>query len=153
MITWLLKKLIVGLKSRTIETDGRPYLTRFYVWPGKPRTNDDEDSATSKLPFAIFVHFFHRGDSDRELHNHPWKTSVSLILSGGYVEEREEGLRTLRPGMINVIRGTDFHRVELLKPDQGCWTIFIAGRKASDWGFKARGSNVFVPWREYIGAS
>ena len=149
MIEWLLKKLVVRLKSRTIETDGRPYLTRWYLWPGAPRTGGDQVTPQSR--FAVFIHFFHRGDGDRELHNHPWSNSVSLILTGGYVEEREHEIRTLRPGMLNFIKSDDFHRVELLKPEKGCWTIFVAGKGVQDWGFKARGSNVFVPWREYLG--
>lgn len=149
MIKWLLKKLVVRLKSRTIVTDGKPYLTRWYLWPGAPRTGGDQ--VTPNSPFAIFIHFFHRGDGDRDQHNHPWENSVSLILTGGYREERGDEVRTLRPGMINVIGMDDFHRVDLLEPKKGCWTLFVAGKGVQDWGFRLQGSKKFVPWREYLG--
>jgi hypothetical protein len=62
-----------------------------------------------------------------------------LILSGGYVEHRLEnggvvGLRTLRPGMVNRIGADDFHRVTLLA--EGCWSLFVAGKRTQTWGFK-----------------
>ncbi|MFW6184410.1 MAG: hypothetical protein ACOC8X_11485, partial [Chloroflexota bacterium] len=63
------------------DDQNRPYLTRNYLshknretWPG------------------VFLHYFHRSDSDRELHNHPWDTAVAIILTGGYWEHRMEGI-------------------------------------------------------------
>lgn len=44
-----------------------------------------------RIPFttrSVYLHCFHRSDEDRDLHNHPWDKSVSLVLWGGYVEER-----------------------------------------------------------------
>jgi len=131
----VLWKLVRRLKHRCriIEDDeGSPYLLRCYLtpiveqrwWPG------------------VFLHYFYRGDHDREVHNHPWGVSVSLILTGGYIEERysiELGdiiERDLKPLMINVIRGNDFHRVQMRKG--GCWTLFIAGKKIQRWGFLNR---------------
>ena len=82
----------------------------------------------------------HRSDDDRELHNHPWENSTSLILWGGYREERLDAdgtvrVRTYRPWSINRIGANDFHRVELLDP-RGCLTLFIAGKRQQSWGFK-----------------
>lgn len=38
-------------------------------------------------PFgSIMINWFHRGDEDRELHDHPWDF-VSIILWRGYIEE------------------------------------------------------------------
>lgn len=56
--------------------DGTPYLSRYTIFnfPGGTR--------------HLYLHQFHRSDEDIELHNHPWTRSVSLVLSGGYSEER-----------------------------------------------------------------
>jgi hypothetical protein len=150
VIEWLLKKLVTRLPFRTITSpDGRPYLTRWYVWPKGPRTA--EDAVTPTAPFAVFIHFFHRSDEDRELHNHPWDKSVALILKGGYHEEREDGFRTFRPGDINVISKDDYHRVELLYPKKGSWSLFIAGKNVGSWGFKDERTGRHIPWKEYLG--
>ncbi len=149
MIEWLLKKLVVRLPSRTITSpDGRPYLTRWYLWPRGPRTTDDKE--TPSAPFAIFIHFFHRSDEDRDQHNHPWAKSFALILKGGYVEERGDTVRTFRPGSINIIRKDDYHRVDLLDPQHGSWSLFVAGKNVGSWGFKDTATGRHVPWREYM---
>lgn len=56
--------------------DGGPYLSRFQLLNfGRERGR-------------LWLHRFHRGDEDRELHNHPFAWSGSLVLAGGYEEER-----------------------------------------------------------------
>lgn len=154
IIERLIKRVVATLPSRTITTDGKPYLTRWYLWPRGPRTVADslkDDAVTPNAPFAVFIHYFHRGDDDRDLHSHPWSTSVALVLTGGYREEREDGFHIKRPGSINIINAEDFHRVELLNPKQGCWTLFVAGTNTKEWGFRDRKSGRFIPWREYLG--
>jgi hypothetical protein len=139
----------------TVEEDD-PYLARHYIfkkdWIPKKLTR-----ALSKIP-SVFVHEFLRGDSDEEYHNHPWYTSYSLILAGGYTEERLQVVdgdwkvvtRTLRPGMINVIRHDDFHRVALLD-GKTAWTLFIAGRRTGEsWGFLDIATREFIPWQEHV---
>lgn len=132
---------------------GSPYLTRVYLNP-----NRDWWRRGLGLP-GMYAHFFWRGDHDRELHNHPWARSYSLILAHGYEEERMVGgtwdpvLRTytggriekrlLLPGSINRIDHDTFHRVTLLEPAKGCWTFFVAGDKVpgkdgENWGFISR---------------
>ena len=148
----VLPRLVAELPQRTIETAGEgPYLTRWYLWPRRPRTNEEHGG------FAVFVHFFWRGDKDRDLHNHPWSRSLSVILAGGYREERFDGdgrlvSRVKRPGDLNVIAGEDFHRVDLLEPEHGSWSLFIAGPRTKSWGFKNRVTRRFVPWEEYVDA-
>lgn len=93
---------------------------------------------------AFFLHRFLASDPDRGLHDHPWRVSWSLIVGGGYKEKRlmmRDGkpwmtLRTLRPGMINVIRDCDFHQV-VLEPGRPAWTIFCHGPRVKTWGFLA----------------
>jgi hypothetical protein len=134
--------------------DGSPYLSRFYLFrrswlPGVRPFN--------LLP-SVYLHYFHRGDADVELHNHPWTLSVSLILLGGYHEERRVNgqihSQIFRPGSFNVVRHTDFHRVDLLDPKKGSWTLFVAGVGGripeDDWGFWHPETKEYRPWREHV---
>ena len=134
-----------SIPCRVIHTNGDPYLSRFYLW----------DKWREYLP-GVFLHYFHRGDDDRDLHNHPWSWAFSVILSGGYREERledEQGnilTRTFLPGAFNFIRLSTYHRVDLLRPEEGCWSLFIAGPRARTWGFRRRETGEFVDWRNYV---
>lgn len=162
------------------------YLSRYYLF-GRPHMADGSDPFDahgdpkdgiqwSKLPFGIYLHRFHRSDEDRELHNHPWRWAVSLILSGGYVEERKANMpkgwplvfqrtrkRVFVPGDINRITSNDFHRVELLDScqvhaaDGSCevgfehtWTLFVVGPKFQGWGFWNKSTEKFTPWRAFL---
>lgn len=164
MLEWLLKKITARLPHRTIcSPDGRPYLTRWYVWPPGPRTQGEADEAHVDAPFAVFLHFFHRSDEDRACHSHPWDKSAAIILSGGYVEERvtevhlagtqhttvETRTKTFRPGDVNIITKDDYHRVDLLYPDRGSWSLFVAGKNVGSWGFLDATSGKHVAWRDY----
>lgn len=151
MIEWFLKKIVVRLPSRTITgPDGSPYLTRWYVLPRGPRTDANSDQVATTTPFAIFIHFFHRSDEDRDQHSHPWDKSYALILKGGYTEERGDRVKTFRPGMINIIRRDDYHKVTLLNPKKGSWSLFIAGRNVGSWGFRDMQTGEHIPWKEYL---
>jgi hypothetical protein len=136
--------------QQTIYTDGDPYLTRYYLRRRRKSATDNEAQGL----VSIYLHYFHRGDEDWALHNHPWKISLSLILTNGYVEERwvKNGIRKrkIRPGSFNIIRWSDFHRVELNRPDRGAWTLFITGpRVQEDWGFWHPKMPQFVPWQQF----
>lgn len=145
-----LKTIVEKLPNRTITgSNGDPYLSRWYLWPEGPRDVNDEGS---DLPFAVFLHKFHRGDADRDQHNHPWDLSVAIVLAGGYREERGGETRVVLPGTINVIRGNDFHRVDLLDPVEGSWSLFVAGRKTGGWGFRDKDTGVFIPQKDYLAA-
>jgi len=144
MINELLWKLVdkLKLRCRVIEVDGDPYLSRFYLL----HTRRDI------LP-GIFLHYFHRGDNDRELHNHPWEKALSFILWGGYTEEYldrdgNKQKRILKPGNINRIAQGHFHRVELLK--DGCWSLFIAGKRVQGWGFWDNEKWEYYPHTEFF---
>jgi hypothetical protein len=169
-INWLFEKseslLIRGCKALgnrlpkfTIENEGAPYLSRFYLIR-KGRSDDDFDEEgvagfrEKKLNkyLSVYLHYFHRGDEDASLHNHPWRRSYSLILTNGYREERWDSktktviTRTLRPGSINRIMADDFHRVELLDPTRGAWTLFFTGSRVKEpWGFWWPGVHDFIP--------
>jgi hypothetical protein len=133
----MLRRLLdrLPLRVRVITNDdGDPYLGRVYLLR----------VFRSVLP-GVFLHRFFRSDGDRELHNHPWKWAVSLVLAGGYREERLDDkygspvtVRVLGPGRLNFIRGSTFHRIELLDEERGAWSLFIAGPRppaGTTWGF------------------
>ncbi len=159
-LEWLATKLPA---PRVIyDRDGvSQYLSRYYLW-GAPIAPDDgsafDETGNPRKGvqwhdgIGVFLHRFHRSDADPELHNHPWRWGVSLILAGGYIEERREGLdvvtREFEPGSVNLLFDSTFHRVELHRGE--AWSLFVAGPRAQSWGFWDRSSGLYTPWREFI---
>jgi hypothetical protein len=154
-------------------TPENPYLLRIYVSPRDPqfkwlwtalRLYADIGEYDPKIFQGVphfYLHYFFRGDADIEVHNHPWRFSMSVILTGGYVEERWDPIhkvletRHLSPGDINVIRSDDFHRVTLKEPDRGCWTLFLSSdrldfKNGHDWGFMDPKTQKYTPWGEFV---
>jgi len=137
--TLKIEKFASRFPSRQIyRRDKSLYLTRHYIYR-KP---------IKSLP-SVYLHCFHASDEDLELHSHPWKFSLSLILSGSYKEEYRVGdvvkSRILKPGDFNFITNKKFHRVDLLTPT--VWTLFVSGPKTDDWGFWDRYTKAFENWR------
>jgi len=137
-----------GLPSDIFGDDpADPYLLRIHLTP-------DKRWWRKRLPGVALNHFF-RGDNDREYHNHPWRWSLSFVLTGGYTEYRKDGrfgvLREfiVRPGMLNVIWRDTFHRITLDNPEVGAWTLFIMAPRdwpdgaPSDWGFTTADGKTF----------
>lgn len=141
-------------RAKLIEVEGKPYLLRFYL------------KHNGRLP-GVYLHHFYQSDPDRDLHNHPWKWSFSIILTGGYYEYRHDAhfweiyderpsLAWLEPEVrerkapgFNYITGDSFHRVVLKDLKAGAWTIFVSGPEVKDWGFMSpRG---FVKHQAYLG--
>lgn len=118
--------------------DGAPKLHRRYLL------------GTGKT-FGVFLHHFVGSDEPDVFHDHPWTWGVSLVLRGGYVEERCDRTggslvrRVLRPGRLNVLRPGDFHRVEL-RGGRPAWTLFVHGPKVRRWGFLDRVTGAFRLW-------
>lgn len=142
----MIRSLVLALARRLprrdiVGNDGSRYLTRYRVL----------DLGTHR--WCINLHQFHRGDYAGELHNHPWRWALSLLLIGGYREERRVGgdvqVWTYPPLSVNALSAGTFHRVDLL--DGECWSLFITGPKTQSWGFWDRITGAFTPWREYVG--
>jgi hypothetical protein len=148
VFTRLLQKLMSwGLTRTTIPfayvipnmADKTPYITRFLF----PR---------AFLPVRPLLHHIHQADGDRDVHNHPWKWSFSLILKGSYTEKRWLGgdeYKTRRVRWFNFIRANDFHTIIELHGD--VWTLFFAGPRTQDWGFQTKKG--FVDHQTYLGIS
>jgi len=129
------------------DTPADPYMLRIHLTP-------DQRWWRTRLP-GVALNYFFRGDRDREYHNHPWRWSVSLVLTNGYSEARKDGRYApvrefiVRPGMLNFIWQDTFHRVTLDDPTRGCWTLFVMAPRAlpdgapSDWGFTTEDGATF----------
>lgn len=126
----MLYRFTGNLRCRIINGNhGEPYLERYHLF---------------RLPGGggVYIHRFIDSDPDRGLHDHPWKSAVSLILSGSYKElrlARENHKNTvtdrvLSSGYLNIINGEDFHRI-VLQDDKPVWTLFAHTGKHKNWGF------------------
>ena len=127
------RALASTLTVEHIARNDAPYLERYFAAGWSP-TNRRSGP-------AIFLHHFVASDASEQVHSHPWGWSASLILVGGYREERclPDGtlvVREYRPGEVNVLEADDTHRIDLLSRE--CWTLFLAGHFAKAWAFTPR---------------
>lgn len=132
MLSRLLYGLTAHLPARLITKDERPYLERYHLLTIEGRLH-------------AYLHRFVDADGDDALHDHPWDWAYSLVLSGGYVEQRLEAVdpreptgvrlsfKTRGPGSWRVMGRDDWHRVVDVSP--GTWTLFVHGPWAHAWGF------------------
>lgn len=140
------------------------YIVRWYL-RGMPRMPDgswpfEEDGAVRQGAISpdghdLYVHRIRSSDDEVELHNHPWSWAIALVFWGGYLEERWSHRlgrvvrRRVWPGTINVIRGSDLHRIDLLFGDS--WSLFLCGPKHDrSWGFWNRETGSYQHWRSFI---
>lgn len=95
-----------------------------------------------RFDIAIRIHEIMRSDKANEFHDHPWDY-ITVILKGGYVEERPvyhdgmyNGTRREWHGAGSVLfrRATDWHRLEVV-PGVPCVTLFITFKYRQKWGF------------------
>lgn len=151
--------------------DGSPYLSRLLL----PRVR----IPGTQVEFRPMLHHFHRPDDDGELHSHPWSWAASLVLAGGYEEERLVGDPRLDRFMTSVgqcamcarwrgecpghpaerdvkqvrfwnyLTKDDYHRVTRLRGST--WTLFVSGPRTPDnaWGFLTE-DGVHVPWQDFL---
>jgi hypothetical protein len=134
--------------------DGKtPYLTRYFLTKGSSKTEGMDRHASDAPLWGLYLHCFHRSDDAGELHSHPWRWAVSLVLRGGYSEERRVGnsveRRLVRPWSFNLLTRRDFHRVDLL--DGEAWTLFLVGPTCQSWGFWNRETLKYTPWKKFLG--
>ncbi len=130
LVNRMLYRLSAYCRCRVINgPDRKPYLERYHL---------------ARLPFGyrVYVHRFVASDPGRGLHDHPWRHSLSVLLSGRYRETRMLGARHgnallqrwLGPGSVNFIGGDTFHRINL-DPGRECWSLFVHAPTVKSWGF------------------
>jgi hypothetical protein len=162
-LKWVQRRL--GPVRCIFDRPGRePYLSRSYFWatPKLPDGSWPFDATGQPLagiiwrdvPVSAHLHQIHQSDTEQELHSHPWKWAYSLILSGGYIEERRHAdgtvrVRRVRPGQIVRLLADDYHRLDLIGGRE-CWSLFVAGPKTKTWHFWNRETGETVEWREFI---
>ena len=138
-------------RVREIKVDGKPYLRRFYLTPYE---HHEQTGELCDRGHGIYLHYFYRGDEDRELHNHPWDRALSFILAGGYFEEcrdnktNEVFVKDRKPGRFNYVKHDCFHRVVAKKEGVHIWTLFWTGNRVQDWGFWDRDQDRYVTHQE-----
>ena len=130
LLNRLLFKISGYLRCRGIRGPKQePYLERYHLL---------------HLPFGIhiYLHRFVASDPGRALHNHPWRSALSLVLSGQYDETRLGNKKNnnnlikkkIQAGNLNYISGKIYHRINL-QPGQQAWTLFIHTSSHRSWGF------------------
>src|SRR5690606_26027070 len=125
------------MPCRLIKLDGQPYIERYFVGASGGHYQ--------------YLHRFVRADSERHLHDHPWRIATSAVLCGRYTEERI----TLRDAMVGqqpelvLVNGAnhlrrqphnqliDLHRITSVAPET--WTLFSHAEWEFPWGFYTLG--------------
>jgi len=138
MINRLLFWRTALLRCRLIDLSGKPYLERYFVG--------------QLFGVTFYLHRFVSSDTERHVHNHPWRHGASIILAGSYIEEKVVDLcppagpsgaileRTYRR-WFNRVNCNTFHRIS--NAPAGTWTLFFHGPRMrtettghqKGWGF------------------
>ncbi len=130
------------------------YLCRWYLlWRRNELDgNKPKNRLLARMPFNLFMHRFRNSDDAGELHSHPWRWAISLVLIGGYSEERRVGDRVVRiavkPWSLNFIKGHTYHRVDLENGE--AWTLFLVGPRKDTWFFWNRETRMRSQWEDYL---
>lgn len=97
--------------------------------------------------FSVYLHHFVGNDWSRDLHDHPRKF-ISIGIWGRYVEETPGGVFQLwKAPWIRMFSEKHIHRIKLV-PSYTCWTIVIALRVTTRWGFWRK--EEWIHWEEYM---
>lgn len=107
--------------------------------------------------FGIKIHWIHKPDNDRALHDHPW-SFASFVLRGGYEEVIPvvlyqdarwwESTKLRRINWFNFKSSWQAHRITSVK--KNTVTLVLNGPKTRTWGFcTAKG---WIEWFNYCEA-
>jgi len=123
------------------DAHGSPYIARTYL-PRIPRP----------VAMTPLIHAIHRPDRIRWCHNHPWRRSRFVVVSGGYSEtrllpDRSRVTRRLSVGDVNSFGRDDFHSIDAVDPHT--WTVGLVADECQEWGFMVDDVE-FVPSDRYF---
>ena len=125
MIRRLLERLARNRPCRVIDSDGKPYLCRMYLF----RLGG----------WRFYLHKFFGADGERWIHDHPF-SGVSIVLCGRYTEEVITALSLPEPVVverecrfINFVSKHKFHRIKAVQVPT--WTLFVHAPHCKAWGF------------------
>lgn len=103
--------------------------------------------------FSVKLHWIHRPDPDRDIHDHPWPF-MAFVLRGGYVEYASTNPHTCsgRRRVINWFNHKNIytaHRISYVKPNT--LTLIFTGPRSTikEWGFFDKDTFEYTPWQEY----
>lgn len=127
--------------TKVVDGKASLYLRRFYLTP-------------RALPIRVFLHHIARSDDDRDLHDHPFDFSTTL-LRGAYIEHLPgNDARLLYAGQSVFNPAEHLHRLELLDP---VWSLVILSKARRVWGFAMEGVDLngekvtaWTDWRTYL---
>lgn len=109
---------------------------------------------------VVYIHFFRTSD-EPHLHTHPWRSSYSTILAGGYTETRLKDITLIaegngllhnyrHSGSFGTLTSETQHFVTLPQTETGeraCWTLFMHHRKWDyGWGFTENEATTAKVW-------
>jgi len=118
------------------------YMARWAVIRTGTRASKVLSYLTNGKYDHVRLHWICQPDSDRELHNHPFKYRT-FILHGGYVEQigglMLPAWRTVTAG--DTADGGGYHRIASVTPG-GVFTLFLMGGDTGEWGFLVDGKHV-----------
>lgn len=121
MLSKLLYNLTATRPTRLIKVNDRPYLERYYLG--------------SFFGYTAYLHRFVSADTERHVHNHPWRRTLSVVLTGNYVETVATDLsysaqggaitERIRRRWLNFVPHNRFHQIGEAAPET--WTLFVHG--------------------------
>ncbi len=149
---WIVRRAFRTPYSDILSPDGsETYMRRWWLFNPYPGSEQCDRRQFKWLPLSIRVHHILRPDPDRHLHDHPWDART-IILMGGYAEERDDGHTYTRwVGDTAPLEHDTFHRITEVDAALGAVTLFITYRYRGTWGFWVDGAK--VPWRTYLGVT
>ena len=121
------------------------YMMRYWLFNPYPASGEAKRFGWGWLP-SVRIHHILIKDQDRHHHDHPWNART-IVLQGGYTEERSGTHFMRKPGDTATLRFEEYHRINYVT-NGGVYTMFITWKQRGDWGFNVDGKK--VPWREYL---
>jgi hypothetical protein len=132
--------------SHILSPDGtEAYMMRYWLFNPYHASGEAKRFGWGWLP-SVRIHHILIKDQDRHHHDHPWNART-IVLQGGYSEERSGTHFARVPGDTATLRFEEYHRINYVT-DGGVYTLFITWKHCGDWGFNVNGKK--VPWREYL---